>query len=229
MIVAARGVASGIASLDSAALVPQAQIPITKINSGFVAFRTPAGTVTWTVPAGVSRIRARMWGAGGGGGFTSAGTGGDHGGGGGGGGYAEKYFDVVPGSNFTLVVGAGGTGGGPVGTDSPGADGADTILTSPASAVPASTTVTAKGGGRGFGPPTRFGGGGGQVLNADFWCYGGEGASGETRGGMGGMAGLGGPANATGSASDGVGGGGFGSGNLTVGFGGKDGAIFIEW
>jgi hypothetical protein len=61
----------------------------------------------WIVPAAVTRLKARLWGAGGGGG---AGGGVGHvGGGGAGGGYVEGYFGVTPGEVLALSVGVGGT------------------------------------------------------------------------------------------------------------------------
>jgi hypothetical protein len=63
-----------------------------------------AGTVTWTCPPGVTSVYAECWGAGGG-----AGGGGY---GGGGGEYAaEPALTVVPGTVYTVVVGAPGAGG----------------------------------------------------------------------------------------------------------------------
>src|SRR5580765_443378 len=74
-------------------------------------FMTP-GNFTFTVPAGVTKVRAQVWGGGGsggtglgtteGGGYTSAG-----GSGGGGGGYALKVCTVTPGSVIAVTVGAG--------------------------------------------------------------------------------------------------------------------------
>lgn len=72
-------------------------------------FNTP-GTHTFTVPEGVTRILAKMWGAGGGGGgayYTNT-----YGGGGGGsGGFKEVLLWVRPGQNLTVQVGVGGVGG----------------------------------------------------------------------------------------------------------------------
>lgn len=67
-----------------------------------------AGSFNWTVPEGVTRIRARVWGGGGGGGYGAAGTAGN---GGGAGGYAEGYFAVTPGQVLTVTVGLAGVGG----------------------------------------------------------------------------------------------------------------------
>ena len=63
---------------------------------------------TFTVPAGITRIRVRCWGGGGAGG--SSGVGGNVGGGGGGGSYAEGFYTVVPGTQYSVTVGVGGTG-----------------------------------------------------------------------------------------------------------------------
>lgn len=223
-----RGSANGVAPVDASSLVPLANLPITPITGGIDVKRTPAVTQNWTVPAGVTRVRVRACGGGGGGGYTSAGTGGDHGGGGGGGGYIEQVFTVVAATNFTYQVGAGGPGG-PITGDNDGTDGGDTTVTSPASATPSTLTITAKGGTGGKGPASRFGGGGGSLVNGDLGIEGGAGASGEARGGMGGTSGMGGPGNATASLLFGAGGGGFGSGNGTAGFPGKDGMVVFEW
>ena len=74
---------------------------------------TTAGTYTWAVPSGVTRIIARIWGAGGGGGGSGweSSSDGYGGGGGGGGAYAMAFINVVPGQQLQVVVGAGGSGG----------------------------------------------------------------------------------------------------------------------
>jgi len=71
------------------------------IPNGLTAYTT-AGTYTWTAPAGVTRVRVRVWGGGGGGGGNHAGSGG------GGGGYAESIVNVTAGTSYTVVVGSGG-------------------------------------------------------------------------------------------------------------------------
>lgn len=66
---------------------------------------TPAGTESFTVPAGVSKLKVEVWGGGGkGGSRTSSGGGG---GGGGGGGYAMTIFNVIPGATYSYQVGTG--------------------------------------------------------------------------------------------------------------------------
>lgn len=225
-VINGRGAADGVASLDSTTKMPSAQLPASIVMRPRHVV-TASGVTTWTVPAGVTQILVKLWGGGGGGGYTSVGTGGDHGGGGGGGGYAEKYFDVVAGSDFTLTVGAGGSGHTNIG-DGDGAAGGDTTVLSPASATPASTTIYAYGGDKGYGPTTRFGGVGGYAYGGEIIMQGGSGASGATRGGMGGAAAGGGsPGQAGALKAKGYGGGGFGSGDGSDAFDGMNGTIVI--
>ena len=62
---------------------------------------------TFTVPTNVTRIKVELWGGGGGGGKGN--SSGWNGGGGGAGGYAFNNFNVLPGTNFPVTVGIGGT------------------------------------------------------------------------------------------------------------------------
>ena len=68
--------------------------------SNIAEWRNP-GTFSWTVPAGVTRVKCRVWAAGasGAGGVARCG---------GAGGYGERYCNVSPGQVITIVVGAGG-------------------------------------------------------------------------------------------------------------------------
>lgn len=104
-----------------------------------------AGTTTFNVPAGVTRIGVKMWGGGGGGASGRSGStsiGGD----GGDGGYAEAILTVTPSESLTIQVGAGGAG-------------RTYNITSPATAggsggggnSPQPTTATESGGGGGGG------------------------------------------------------------------------------
>ncbi len=68
---------------------------------------TSAGTSPFVVPAGLSKIRVRMWGAGGGGGSGDTVTRF----GGGGGAYVESTLPVTAAESLTLTVGAGGAAG----------------------------------------------------------------------------------------------------------------------
>ena len=75
---------------------------------------TAAGASEWVVPDRVTSVDVVLVGGGGGGGGATAGrTYGGGGGGGGGGGQARAYTNiaVTPGTAYSLVVGAGGSGG----------------------------------------------------------------------------------------------------------------------
>jgi hypothetical protein len=84
-------------------------------NNGVLSiFKSPKeftvpGAHSWTVPPGITNICVELWGAGGNGGSTpvymSAGRGGA---GGGSGAYGYECITVVPGTNYTLVVGTAG-------------------------------------------------------------------------------------------------------------------------
>jgi hypothetical protein len=79
--------------------------PSTGSNSG-VLFTS--GTPTWTAPVGVVKIRCMVIGGGGGGAGSSSSSAG--GGRGGRGGYAMGYLTVVPGTTYSITIGAGGAG-----------------------------------------------------------------------------------------------------------------------
>jgi hypothetical protein len=68
-------------------------------------YTTPSATQTFTVPAGITKIKAQAWG-GGGLGYSASGTV-SMGGGGGGGGYIEGLLEVVPGGTVNIVIGNG--------------------------------------------------------------------------------------------------------------------------
>jgi len=63
----------------------------------------------FSVPTNVTRIKVELWGGGGGGGKGN--SSGGSGGGGGAGGYAFNVLNVVPGTNYPVTVGIGGTNG----------------------------------------------------------------------------------------------------------------------
>lgn len=78
------------------------------VGSGSVtssAYST-AGSTSYVVPAGVTYVTVKVWGAGGSGGNGSGSTG--TGGAGGGGGYAKAVIAVTPGESLTVSVGSGG-------------------------------------------------------------------------------------------------------------------------
>lgn len=100
---------------------------------------------SFTVPAGVYRIRGRVWGGGGGGGGGGAGGAGS---GGGGGGYAEGWYDVTPGQVIAVTVGAAGTAGIQSGANG-GAGGSSSLgslLSATGGAGGLSTTTSVKAG-----------------------------------------------------------------------------------
>ena len=100
---------------------------------------TRVGATTWTVPSGVTSVRALIIGAGGGGGF-------DIGGGGGAGGFREVASVVTtPGEAATIQVGTGGNGDTSRGTPCVGDNG------TPSSLVILSASLSAIGGGGGGG------------------------------------------------------------------------------
>lgn len=136
------------------------------------------GSMTYTVPAGVTRIRVHCLGGGGSGGVTRfdyAVQRTDFARGGGGGGYAIKEIDVTPGESHAVTVGLGGaakslTSGNTVVSGSPGGTTSFGALLSATGGLggPASTGVlpsTAFLGGVGVGGDENFSGGdGGKIL-----------------------------------------------------------------
>jgi hypothetical protein len=196
------------------------------VPGNFQVLKTP-GTTSFVVPAGVTRIRARVWGAGGGGGgnTTAAAAGA---GGGGGGGYAEGSYAVTPGATITVTVGAGGAGG----TTAPtaGSNGGSSSFGSLCSAT----------GGFGGGGPGGGGGGAGSGSGGAFNINGGGGGLSQTYqagsaygGGFGGAA-YGFSNNGPNVQSGGIAGGfpgcgGNGSAANAAGGKGADGMVILEW
>lgn len=188
------------------------------------------GTGSFTVPAGVTRLRVRLWGAGGGGGGSrSAGSAGSAGASGG---YCENEISVTPGQVIAYTIGAGGTGG--------------------AQSVPSNGAV---GGTTSFGSYMSSTGGGGGGTGFDAVYSGAYALGGTTTGGalaiQGGLGGYGTAFSTTlgiggvtqgdlgrpgGSLSSGVGaggifpgGGGGGGANGQNGGAGASGFIVVEW
>ncbi|QEL26162.1 hypothetical protein FQV39_28790 [Bosea sp. F3-2] len=122
-------------------------------------YSTP-GTFSWTCPAGVFRVRAKVW-SGGGGGGGSSGAANSIASAGGGGEYREGEFAVVPGTAYPVIVGARGASG--AGGGSPGNGG--------------------NGGSSSFGAfITALGGGGGVAANGAVQANGGAAGSGGSGG-----------------------------------------------
>lgn len=133
-------------------------------------------TTQWTVPAGVDTATFELIGAGGSGGTNG-------GGGGGGGGYARRTTAVTPGTTYSIVVGAGGSGTGTI----VGGLGMFAEAGGNGSSVPNPNLGGGGAGGNGVGGQVnRTGGTGG----GGYWTYfggGGGGAAGPTsNGGIGG-------------------------------------------
>jgi len=108
------------------------------------------GTTNWIVPANVTKLRLRQWGAGGGGGGgggsdgTATAGNGIHGGPGG---YVEAVVTVTPGGTVTIVNGSGGAGGG--GGSSGGGNGSNGSAGGGSSLTVSGVFVSAADGGAG--------------------------------------------------------------------------------
>lgn len=145
---------------------------------------------TFNVPAGVTKVYAKVIGGGGGGGNPN--TSYRHGGGGGGGGVAEGFIAVTPGAAMAVVVGSGGAAGANGGNSSFGG-------------------LTGGGGGRGgnadgSGVGGQSGSGSGGTINYGL----GDGSFGNSSTDINGAGNGGGPGGAQGRAGRGPGGGGGG-------------------
>lgn len=114
------------------------------------------GSANYTVPAGVSSVTVKLWGAGGGGG--GAGPSSAAGGAGGGGGFIQTTLAVTAGESLDVYVGAGGGGGaaGPTYAGDGGGGGGSTRI-----ARSGTTLAVAAGGGGGGAADTYAGGAGG--------------------------------------------------------------------
>lgn len=156
---------------------------ISASSAGTVTF-TPAGTYTWTAPAGVTQVTGQLTGSGGGGGAGNSATLTTGGGGGGGGEDAQRTVGVTPGNNYPVTVGAGGAGGATAGAN--GANGQATSFSGDTQSFSAhaghggtgaTTTVSGTGGtgGTGSGAPIHFNGGTGAGGSNN--AFGGGGAS----------------------------------------------------
>ncbi len=96
--------ASAITTIPTAPFVPN-KLP--QLMPGFSRMVSFTASGTFTVPAGITVVKARLVGGGGGGGGGDA----THcGSGGGAGGYVEGIYGVTPGQSIPVTVGAGGGG-----------------------------------------------------------------------------------------------------------------------
>ncbi len=180
-----------------------------------------AGNYSWTCPTGVSRVLAKLWGAGGGGGAAG---GGNAGGGGGGGGYVEVLLNVQPGTTYAVQVASS--------TSGTGASQFDSLATVSMGQAGANGNGSSPGGGGGAGTSSATNanivGAVGVTAGAPGFAVGSTavgGAGGACFGASGGQAAFG---RAIGN--DGVWPGGGGSGGSTGNGGrGADGLVVIEW
>jgi hypothetical protein len=171
-----------------------------------------AGSFTFTVPAGFTKIMVEVWGAGGGGSCSNNYAGG-------GGAYGKGVYTVTPSTNYAVTVGAGGTGG------ATGANGGN-------SSFGALISANGGSGSGGFGlggtstAPFNISGGDCYSTNSIYGINGGNGAN----GGQGGRT----PINSTdnsGNGRNGVapGGGGGNCGGGTTGGNGAQGRVVIYY
>jgi hypothetical protein len=223
---------SNIASVPTAPFIPW-KLPT--LSPGVSRMAVITSNALWIVPAGVARIKARLWGAGGGGG---AGGGlGYVGGGGAGGGFVEAYFAVTPGQVLALSVGLGGT------ASVNGGAGGSTNLDVLAVAGGGSFGTVGGPGGVGFGGSSPGVGSAPGAVGAPHVAAGlvgqngvanGSGLIGGGSGGSDGRLGAFGPAGTTGSSVPGgspsyPGSGGTGGVGTGAGGNGASGQIIIEW
>ncbi len=211
-------------ALTNLGLSDVAHIPFVQtLGARMISYLT-AGTFNFTVPDGVTRIRARVIGGGGGAGGSATAK---SGGGGGGGGYAESWITVTPGQVLSISVGAGGAGGTAGNTGSSGS------VSSVSGFLSASGGLFGDAGGGGTGA----GGFGGAGTGGDINSTGSDGSDGTAAGNVGAGAGggsvLGGStrSGSTGRNSLSLGGGGAASHALAAlsGGNGHAGAVILEY
>ncbi|MEQ9289314.1 MAG: T9SS type A sorting domain-containing protein [Cyclobacteriaceae bacterium] len=187
-------------------------------SGGTVTQTFTSGSGTFEVPAGITEINVKAWGAGGGGG---AGGSSGNGGTGGNGGYAEATVTVTPGENLNVVVGTGGGGGNPVDDAGGGGGGGGH---SEVNRSGTNLVVAAGGGGGGGGDNSGSGNGGaGGAGGGTTGSTGSTGGS-DAVGGGGGTSGSGG-AGGNGDETDGTSGGLESGGDGGTGTGGTGGEL----
>jgi len=147
-------------------------------SSNKAAFAYSGSVASWTVPAGVNLVFAKIWGGGGGSGYST----GD--GPGGGGGFVSGFISVTPGNKLYIVVGAGGAaganssgagsnafgGGGKAGQAYSGGGGGYSGIFNSSTISQATAIAIAGGGGGGGKNSIGFSGGGGGGLVGAGGC-----------------------------------------------------------
>src|SRR3989344_5054567 len=186
-----------------------------KVHAGSQTY-TVAGADTFNVPAGVTTITVKVWGAGGGGGGSGDSTSQD-GGGGGGGGFSQGDISVTPEEQLDVAIGGGGALGTATGGSTDTGEGAGG---GGFSGVSRGGTYLIQAGGGG-------GGGGGGSSTSDQGGGGGGGAGGSAGGtgadGVSGSGNTGGTGGAGGGGLGGTNGGGRGGGPEAAGLSGGGG------
>jgi hypothetical protein len=183
---------------------------------------------SWTAPAGVTTVYPDACGGGGGGGYGSSGAVG--GGGGGGGdwcvGTAAAALTVVPGTAYTITIGAAGTAGtsGSVNGGNGGATSIGALLTLNGGSG-GTNSGTGGAGGSGSGLGGSAGQSGNYTLSGGSGSFSNGGSGGSGGFGAGGAAGWGAQAGQV-AAGFGAGGGGGGAGN---GAAGAAGFVRLRW
>jgi hypothetical protein len=221
--------AGNIAAMATAPILP---FKLPALRPGFSTQQSFTGSGSFTVPAGVSRVKVRAIGGGGGGGGNTT-TGG--GGGGGGGAYGEGVYSVTAGQTVSVAVGAAGAGGanngGSVAGNTGGAGGASSF----------GAFLSAAGGTGGGGSLSGGQGDAGQGGTASGGSINMAGGCGNAgfNGGASGFGGIGGAAAGGGGgggassglprAGGGPGGGGAGGGGNFAGAAGAAGLVIVEY
>lgn len=204
--------------LCAASLLVALSLPHTLSAQGTNTYNYTGSAQTFTVPAGVSQITIKAWGAGGGGGGSNNSAYG----GGGGGAFAMDSVFVTEGQQFTLNIGQGGVGG----TGATGAAAGQNGGFSNVIRVSDSVELVKAAGGAQGGTTGGAGGTVGASVGATKYA-GGSGASAAAGGGGGGSATEtatgGSTSSATGGTGEGTGGAGGGQNNGAVPGGGGGG------
>lgn len=234
-------IANGASTILNANIVVRPGAPFIpfKLGPGFFpgfgnlqVFNTP-GTATFTVPNGVTRVKATVVGGGGGGSNSAAtvvapGANTSSGGGGGAGGMAVGLYTVTPGQTVTVTVGAGGTAQATGSTSSFGAfcsatGGGGTQFQTV-------NTSAGAGGGVGSGGQINRAGGFGSDGQGGSYTGMGNGAPGPWGGGGRAYAGGANPAPAAGQAPGAGAGGSYAATvGANIGGTGANGTVIIEW
>jgi len=224
-------VQANFAAINGNASNPFAVSNLTASTGVFSNIQVFTASGTFTVPAGVTKVKATVVGGGGGGAGTNSGYGAGYNGGGSGGagGAAIGVFSVTPGTAYAVTVGAGGAGGTGASPPTNGTVGGTSSFGSFASATGGGGGINNGGsnagsaGGAGVGGTLNVPGGYGTDGQGDNFVLGGVGGASLLGGG--GRAGDSGGEN--GQAFGSGGGGAYGpAGN---GGSGANGVVILEW